>query len=122
MNWKDLANKKVPAPFRPIIHSDLDTSNFSDEFTTMVAADSPAVVPLQSEKANIFKGYSYVAPSILFSENQITQDFLKPSTEHRPEDVHICLASQFKNSPFFQNYDINLRDGILGDGTFSVCR
>lgn len=29
----------------------------------------------------------------------------------------------FQNSPFFQNYDINLeRDGLLGDGSFSICR
>ncbi len=28
----------------------------------------------------------------------------------------------FQNSPFFQTYDINLNEGILGDGTFSVCR
>lgn len=27
-----------------------------------------------------------------------------------------------QNSPFFQTYDINLNEGILGDGTFSVCR
>ena len=27
-----------------------------------------------------------------------------------------------QNSPFFQIYEINLREEILGDGTFSVCR
>ena len=120
LNWDDLAERKVKAPFAPKIHNELDTSNFSDEFTNMVPADSPAVVPLKSE--NIFRGYTYVAPSILFSENQITQDFLKPSLEDRPADRHICLAAQFKNSPFFQNYEINLHEEILGDGTFSVCR
>lgn len=31
--------------------------------------------------------------------------------------------SFFQNSLFFQNYDINLeRDGLLGDGSFSICR
>lgn len=29
----------------------------------------------------------------------------------------------FQNSLFFQNYEINLeRDGLLGDGSFSICR
>jgi len=27
-----------------------------------------------------------------------------------------------QDSSFFQNYDLNLREGILGDGSFSVCR
>ena len=118
VDWEALSHKKIPAPFSPVIQGETDTSNFSEEFTNMVPADSPAVVPLNGEK--IFKGYSYVAPSILFSDNQI--EFLKPSLEHRPGDRHISLASQFMNSPFFQNYDIDLKEGILGDGTFSVCR
>ena len=70
----------------------------------------------------MFQGYSYVAPSILFSENTVTQDFLNPSLHERPADRLVCLASQFKNSPFFQNYEINLHEEILGDGSFSVCR
>lgn len=27
-----------------------------------------------------------------------------------------------QDSPFFQNYELNLKEGILGDGSFSVCR
>lgn len=36
------------------------------------------------------------------------------------EKLNICLLSQ--ESAFFRSYEINLRDGILGDGSFSVCR
>ena len=174
----------------------MDTSNFSEEFTNMKPAYSPAVVPLHGEKIfqvstdvkgvkesvfihlyvhllvissivhsinldlyvsihlymhlyisvhlslslyiykciflsmylfpNLptlwFQGYSYVAPSILFSDNEITSDFLQPSLKNRPGDKHICLASKFQNSPFFQQYELNVQDGILGDGTFSVVR
>ena len=50
MNWDDLAHKRIPAPFVPKIKGELDVSNFSDEFTTMVPADSPAIVPVNSEK------------------------------------------------------------------------
>ena len=28
----------------------------------------------------------------------------------------------FQDSPFFQQYELDLRDNILGDGSFSVCR
>ncbi|KAK2190843.1 hypothetical protein NP493_66g02001 [Ridgeia piscesae] len=120
MNWDDLAHKRIPAPFVPKIKGELDVSNFSDEFTTMVPADSPAIVPVNSEK--LFKGYSYVAPSVLFSGNQFTDDFLKPNTDNRPADRHIFMASHFKNSPFFLNYEMSLKQGTLGDGTYSVCR
>ena len=27
-----------------------------------------------------------------------------------------------QNSPFFQRYDVDLKEAILGDGSFSVCR
>lgn len=50
MNWTDLAAKKIPAPFQPHIKDEMDVSNFSEEFTNMIAADSPAVVPLDGEK------------------------------------------------------------------------
>lgn len=53
INWDDLANKKLAAPFVPKIKNEMDVSNFSDEFTNMAVNDSPAIVPLQSDK--IFK-------------------------------------------------------------------
>lgn len=28
----------------------------------------------------------------------------------------------FQDSPFFQQYELDLRENILGDGSFSVCR
>ncbi|CAH1791260.1 unnamed protein product [Owenia fusiformis] len=120
LNWIDLATKKIPAPFIPVIKDPMDVSNFSEEFTNMVAQDSPAIVPMAGDK--IFKGYSYVAPSIMFSENLISHDFLKPSLERQPTDLNLCLAHQFKNSPFFQNYEINLKETMLGGGSFSICR
>lgn len=46
----DLALKKVPAPFVPKIDHELDVRNFADEFTTMSATDSPAIIPMDAEK------------------------------------------------------------------------
>ena len=58
LKWDELAARKIAAPFKPKIKNEMDTSNFSDEFTTMVPADSPAVVPLDGEK--IFKVRAFV--------------------------------------------------------------
>lgn len=93
-------------------------SNFSEEFTTMPATDSPAVVPPNYDK--IFRGYSYVAPSVLFSKNVISNDLLKPIG--RNDDPEALKKCKIANSPFFRAYDIDLSEKILGDGSFSVCR
>lgn len=97
---------------------ELDVSNFSEEFTQMPPTDSPAVVPPNYDK--IFKGYSYVAPSVLFSKNVISDELLKPTV--RTEDTTALVQCRLNDSPFFQTYDIDLKEQILGDGSFSVCR
>uniref|UniRef100_A0A8U8BZB9 non-specific serine/threonine protein kinase n=1 Tax=Geospiza parvula TaxID=87175 RepID=A0A8U8BZB9_GEOPR len=73
MNWEDLAAKKIPAPFKPVIRDELDVSNFAEEFTEMDPTYSPAATPQTSER--IFQGYSFVAPSILFKRNAATGEF-----------------------------------------------
>lgn len=119
LNWDDLATKKIPAPFVPRISNELDTSNFSEEFTTMIPQDSPAIVPPDVDK--MFMGYSYVAPSVVFSENVISDSLFKPSLEKRPTWNNIAACS-FKNSQFFHSYDLDMRSPPLGEGSFSVCR
>ncbi|BES89743.1 Protein kinase C terminal domain [Nesidiocoris tenuis] len=120
LNWTDLAGKAVPAPFVPKISGELDVSNFSEEFTKMAPTDSPAIIPPNYDK--IFKGYSYVAPSVLFSENAISDEIFRPHHDKRPSIANL-IAQTFKDSPFFEHFDVDLeRSGILGDGSFSVCR
>uniref|UniRef100_A0A3P8V3R6 non-specific serine/threonine protein kinase n=1 Tax=Cynoglossus semilaevis TaxID=244447 RepID=A0A3P8V3R6_CYNSE len=67
INWDELAAKKVPAPFKPVIRDELDVSNFADEFTEMDPTYSPAALPQNCDR--IFQGYSFMAPSILFKRN-----------------------------------------------------
>jgi len=119
INWDDLLRKNIPAPFVPKIGGDTDVSNFSEEFTNMLPADSPGVTPPNVEK--VFKGYSYVAPSVLFSENCISDDIFKASPDKRPS-VSNLVGMKIKESAFFQKYTIDLNEKILGDGSFSVCR
>ncbi|ROT64774.1 hypothetical protein C7M84_017274 [Penaeus vannamei] len=118
INWDDLAKKKVPAPFVPRISNELDVSNFSEEFTAMVPQDSPAIVPPDVDK--MFNGYSYVAPSVIFTENVVSDSLFKMSPDRRP-DTNNLMACSFKDSAFFQHYELDLREGILGDGSFIVC-
>ncbi|XP_040583710.1 ribosomal protein S6 kinase alpha-5 isoform X1 [Lepeophtheirus salmonis] len=120
INWDDLLRKNIPAPFIPKISSETDVSNFSEEFTNMPAIDMEHAPPPNAEK--VFKGYSYVAPSILFSsENVISAKMFTASPDKRPSTSNL-VACKIQNSPFFARYDMNLKEQILGDGSFSVCR
>ncbi len=76
-----MANHRFPAPLDYLFSYTLNPHHYYDIKSFL-----------------FFQGYSYVAPSILFSENQITQDFLMPSTINQPKNAHVSLASQFKVS------------------------
>ncbi|PRD22563.1 UNVERIFIED_CONTAM: Ribosomal protein S6 kinase alpha-5 [Trichonephila clavipes] len=89
--WKDVAERKNKGPIIPVIVDELDTSNFAEEFTSMIPTYSPAAVPPNNEK--LFKGYSFVAPSILFSRNVISDDIF--GFPDRP-DISKLLAAKFK--------------------------
>ncbi|XP_062911964.1 ribosomal protein S6 kinase alpha-5-like isoform X1 [Mobula hypostoma] len=122
LNWTDLANKKIKPPIKPVIENELDVSNFAEEFTKMDPAYSPAAIP---QHTDLFKGYSFVAPSILFNWNVVMDntciDDLQMSTE-RPGDNTVACSAMMKDSMFYQNYEINLKEKPLGEGSFSVCR
>ena len=152
MNWDDLLRKDLPAPFVPRIACPTDVSNFSEEFTSMEAVDSPSEAPEGAE--TVFRGYSFVAPSILFAENNVISDDLfrrNPNPDKKPTAsnlvgciLQVRILSSYKNtygkktvtksdifllfflslqkSPFFSQYEVDLKEKILGDGSFSVCR
>ncbi|XP_074812219.1 ribosomal protein S6 kinase alpha-5 isoform X2 [Natator depressus] len=121
INWDDLAAKKIPAPFKPVIRDELDVSNFAEEFTEMDPTYSPAATPQTSER--IFQGYSFVAPSILFKRNAATVD---PVQFHmgveRPGVTTIARSAMMKDSPFYHHYELDLKEKPLGEGSFSICR
>ncbi|EDO39163.1 predicted protein, partial [Nematostella vectensis] len=124
-DWADLAEKRIPAPFKPRIRDELDVSNFSEEFTDMAPTYSPAAVPKTADR--VFRGYSFVAPSIIFGENEFNQQPVQRKNEvnavpvqRRPAQGLVDYASMFEGSHFFQNYRITSQ--VLGDGSFSTCR
>ncbi|XP_025047040.1 ribosomal protein S6 kinase alpha-5 isoform X2 [Alligator sinensis] len=121
INWSDLAAKKVPAPFKPVIRDELDVSNFAEEFTDMDPTYSPAATPQTSEK--LFQGYSFVAPSILFKRNAaIVNPIQFHMEDERPGITTIARSAMMKDSPFYHHYELDLKEKPLGEGSFSICR
>ncbi|XP_027130727.1 ribosomal protein S6 kinase alpha-5 isoform X2 [Larimichthys crocea] len=121
INWEDLAAKKVPAPFKPVIRDELDVSNFADEFTEMDPTYSPAALPQNCDR--IFQGYSFMAPSILFKRNVVMDDPVQLcGGSERPGSAAVARSAMMKDSPFYMSYEMDLRDSVLGEGSFSICR
>ncbi|XP_071395612.1 ribosomal protein S6 kinase alpha-5 isoform X5 [Centroberyx affinis] len=121
INWEDLAAKKVPAPFKPVIRDELDVSNFADEFTEMDPTYSPAALPQNCDR--IFQGYSFMAPSILFKRNVVMDDPVQLcGGSERPGSAAVARSAMMKDSPFYMSYEMDLKDNALGEGSFSICR
>lgn len=116
INWRQLAEKKIPAPFKPVIEDELDTNNFSDEFTRQTPVDSPASAPPNSER--LFRGYSYVSPSLLSGKVVDRHKYMK-NKNVRPHEASIRRHIS-KSSPFYKKYEL-LPDRAIGDGLFSTC-
>ena len=97
INWDDLLRKNIPAPFIPKITSNMDVSNFSEEFTKMPVVDSPSVAP-PTDVENVFTGYSYVAPSVVLQQTfnnkmQLSKEdqelLFRPNPDKRPSASNI---------------------------------
>uniref|UniRef100_A0A3Q0SMX3 Ribosomal protein S6 kinase n=1 Tax=Amphilophus citrinellus TaxID=61819 RepID=A0A3Q0SMX3_AMPCI len=108
----DLAAKKVPAPFKPVIRDELDVSNFADEFTEMDPTYSPAALPQNCDR--IFQGYSFMAPSILFKRNVVMDDPVQLcGGSEKPGSAAVARSAMMK---------MDLKESALGEGSFSICR
>ncbi|OWK08007.1 hypothetical protein Celaphus_00008318, partial [Cervus elaphus hippelaphus] len=87
INWDDLAAKKVPAPFKPVIRDELDVSNFAEEFTEMDPTYSPAALPQSSER--------------LFQRNAAVMDPLQfHMGVDRPGETHVARSAMLKLHTF----------------------
>lgn len=64
-NWSEIIKKGVGPPFKPILMSDDDVSQFDSEFTKLTPIDSPDETILSDSANQVFNGFTYVAPSIL---------------------------------------------------------
>jgi len=121
IDWDAIAQKRVPAPIKPKLKDEMDTSNFADEFTRLPITDSPGLAP---PTESIFRGYSFISPTVLFGpENAVNEDLynlLRLTNHQRPDPSQ--LHRLIKTSPFFRNYELIDREGFLGEGSYSICR
>uniref|UniRef100_A0A3B3HN72 non-specific serine/threonine protein kinase n=1 Tax=Oryzias latipes TaxID=8090 RepID=A0A3B3HN72_ORYLA len=121
LNWEDLAKKQVVAPFKPELKNELDVGNFSEEFTGMDPVYSPASTPPSTDR--LFKGYSFIAPSILFNKNAVMGDLMESQVKvDRPASASVQRSAMLEESQFFLHYELDLQGPPLGEGSFSVCR
>ena len=60
INWKDLRDRKVPAPYKPIVTSGHDTRNIDKMFTNEKPAETPeATMPKSAARKTQFGGFTY---------------------------------------------------------------
>lgn len=59
INWKDLGDKKITPPYKPIVKSSDDTRNFDEVFTKQPIAESLETNAL-SPSPNQFSGFTYL--------------------------------------------------------------
>ncbi|OCT92228.1 hypothetical protein XELAEV_18015284mg [Xenopus laevis] len=67
INWDDLLARKVEPPFKPLLQSEEDVSQFDSKFTRQTPVDSPDDATLSESANQVFVGFTYVAPSVLES-------------------------------------------------------
>ncbi|XP_061575097.1 ribosomal protein S6 kinase beta-1 isoform X2 [Cololabis saira] len=65
INWEELLARKVEPPFKPILQSADDVSQFDSKFTSQTPVDSPDDSTLSESANQAFLGFTYVAPSVL---------------------------------------------------------
>ena len=61
----------------------------------------------------VLQGYSYVAPSVIFSDNTISSDLLKQSKDLQPDNRQLLYASHFKVSTEYIYGDKRLYQGSV---------
>ena len=103
INWKDLENKKIPAPFKPRILDELDTTNFSDEFTSQDPIDVEVEAPKNS--ANLFRNFSYVSPQLIELERKARQ------TEQASEEAEKVVKSKYIHRPVLEDI-LEMKDKV----------
>jgi serine/threonine protein kinase len=76
ISWSEMAQRIYRAPFLPKRRKQPSASDFTDECSQMNLPELPAALHLDCDK--LFRGYSYVSPSVLCSERAVKDERLQP--------------------------------------------
>uniref|UniRef100_A0A8R1TQR8 non-specific serine/threonine protein kinase n=1 Tax=Onchocerca volvulus TaxID=6282 RepID=A0A8R1TQR8_ONCVO len=107
INWEKLYNREVQPPFRPLCTPSNHTRCFGSEFTKKTPNDSPALPP-SAATHELFRGFSYVAPSVLSND--------KPNSSVNIVTSHL---QGVEKTYIFDEYTLSEN---LGMGAFSICK
>jgi hypothetical protein len=82
MNWSDLAQKKIWAPFATRVTNEMDISNFCDEVSRMISADSPdAALANQGDMSMVRTNYLSNSTSLRDNSSQKFSQLLEQVLE-----------------------------------------
>jgi hypothetical protein len=87
-----MAQRNYRAPFLPKRGKQLNVSDLTDESGQMNLAELPAALHLDCDK--LFTGYSYVSPSVLYSEGVVNDELLQSPSEGCPNSAD-CSSYQY---------------------------
>jgi hypothetical protein len=62
LNWSDLEQKRIPAPFTPVLANEMDVNNFGEEYTKLSPATSYVTAPPRSNST--FRVRKNVCPTL----------------------------------------------------------
>jgi len=131
IDFEKLYKKEIIPPFRPAVTKMDDTYYFDKEFTNREAKDSPAVPP--SAGANLlFRGFSYVNPSLFSPEDPVINlGQILETSEFQSADApapvpstplvggYVPSAGTKYERSFADDYQVKEE---LGIGSYAVCK
>ncbi|KAK6029071.1 kinase domain protein [Ostertagia ostertagi] len=89
LDWDTKSPKRQLTPFIvPNLTHELDVQNFATEFTNQPPLYSPAESPVNGN--TLFRGYSYISPSVIFANNNIIGE------ELMQEDIQVSVLLLLK--------------------------
>jgi len=95
IKWADVISRKLDPPFKPLLASEDDVSQFDSNFTKQTPVDSPCGASLSESVNLVFQGFTYVAPSVL--EDMQRSEF-RPRSVRRPRVGSLSRAGMFPSS------------------------
>ncbi|XP_015838959.2 ribosomal protein S6 kinase beta-2 [Tribolium castaneum] len=113
VNWDDVLAKRItpPVPESMLKKKEDDTSNFDCKFTKQTPVDSPDDSTLSESANEVFKGFTYVAPSVL-------EDMYKSSVKSRPRRQQSRLETRTPSHIVDHNYVNNHGEQFRVDNTY----
>ncbi|XP_048257019.1 ribosomal protein S6 kinase beta-1-like isoform X1 [Haliotis cracherodii] len=110
IDWSELLARRFEPPFKPNVTGDEDVSQFDTKFTKQTPVDSPDDSVLSESANQVFLGFTYVAPSVLYEMN-------KPwISEKEPRSPRKVMASTLRGavSPSHQHIVEGFAIGQIG--------